>query len=185
MENSEWRHAPIDGPMPGHEIGSHGDYPGARGGRDLYIWTGRHVRVSGSSGDGLSILRDPREPHKRTRWNDTELVSARGAEGTNEQHGALREGEGSGVGRVQFPWTKAMPDGRQARGPHRNLPQVLELESLDSQWARNLENSCMDEKLRVSEKGARGDIRERSPTNEHSRVPHSEENDPGDEQFPG
>ena len=112
-------------------------------------------------------------------------MSARGAEGTNEQHGALREGEGSGVGRVQFPWTTAMPDGRQARGPNRNLPQVLELESLDSQWARNLENPYMDEKLRVSEKGARGDIGERSPTNEHSRVPHSEENDPGDEQFPG
>ena len=152
MEKSEWRHAPFDGPMPGHEIGSHGDHPGARGGRDLYLGTGRHVRVSRSSGDCLSILRNPREPHKRTRWNDTELVSARGAKGTNEQHGALRKGEGSGVDRVQFPRTAAMPDGRQARGPHRNLPQVLELESLGSQWARNLENSCMDEKLRVSKK---------------------------------
>ena len=95
-------------------------------------------------------------------------MSARGAKGTNEQHGALWKGEGSGVDRVQFPRTAAMPDGRQARGPHRNLPQVLELESLDSQWARNLENSCMDEKLRASEKGTRGDIGEGSPAREHS-----------------
>ena len=85
MEKSEWRHAPTDGSMPGHEIGSHGDHPRARGGRDLYLWTGRHVRISRSFGDSLSILRDPREPHQRTRWNDTELVSARSAKGTNEQ----------------------------------------------------------------------------------------------------
>ena len=32
--------------MPGHEIGPHGDDPGARGDRNLYLWTGRHVRVS-------------------------------------------------------------------------------------------------------------------------------------------
>ena len=36
------------------------------------------------------------------------------------------------------------------------------------QWARNLENSCMDEKLRASEKGTRGDIGEGSPVSEHS-----------------
>ena len=185
MEKSEWRHAPIDGPMPGHEIGSHGDYPGARGGRDLYIWTGRHVRVSGSSGDGLSILRDPREPHKRTRWNDTKLVSASGAEGTNEQHGALREGEESGVGRVQFPWTTAMPDGRQARGPHRNLPKFWNLNPLTANGQEILRIPTWTKSFELVKKGARDDIGERSPTNEHSRVPHSEENDPGDEQFPG
>ena len=43
----------------------------------------------------------------------------------------------------------------------------------------------MEEKLRVSEKGARSNIGEGGPTNEHSRVPNSEENDPGDEQLPG
>ena len=37
----------------------------------------------------------------------------------------------------------------------------------------------MEEKLRVGEKGARGNIGEGSPTNKHSRVPNSEENDPG------
>ena len=43
----------------------------------------------------------------------------------------------------------------------------------------------MEEKLRVGEKGARGNIGEASPTNKHSRIPNSEENDPGDEQLPG
>ena len=43
----------------------------------------------------------------------------------------------------------------------------------------------MEEKLRVGEKGARGDIGEGSPTSKHSRVSNSEENDPGDEQLPG
>ena len=98
----------IDGPMPGHEIRPHRDDPGARGGCNLYPWTGRHVCVSRSSGENLSTLSNPREPHKRTRWDDTQLVSARGAEGTNEQHGALRKGEGSGVGGVQFSRTTAV-----------------------------------------------------------------------------
>ena len=74
MEESEWRHASVDGPMPGHEIGPHGDDPGARGGRNLYLWTGRHVRVSRSSGDSLSILSDPREPHKH--WCQQEGLRA-------------------------------------------------------------------------------------------------------------
>ena len=94
--------------MPGHDIGPHGDNPGARVGRNLHLWTGRDVRVSISSGDSLSLLSDPHEPHKHTRWDDTQLVSARGAKGTNEQYGALRKGEGSGVGDIQFPRTTAV-----------------------------------------------------------------------------
>ena len=43
----------------------------------------------------------------------------------------------------------------------------------------------MEEKLRVGEKGARGDIGEGSPTSKHSRVSNNEENDPGDEHLPG
>ena len=185
MEESEWGHASVDGPMPSHEIGPHGDDPGARGGRNLYLWTGRHVRVSRSSGDSLSILSDPREPHKHTRWDDTQLVSAGGAKGTDEQHGALREGERSGVGDIQFPRTTAVQDGRQARRPHRNLSQVLEPKSPDSKWTRDLENSRMEEKLRAGEEGARGDIGEGSPASKHSGSSNSEENDPGDEQLPG
>ena len=94
--------------MPGHEIGPHGDYPGARRGRNLHLWTGRDVRVSRSSGDNLSLLSDPLELHKYTGWDDTQLVSARGAEGTNEQHGALRKSEGSGVDGIQFLRTTAV-----------------------------------------------------------------------------
>ena len=66
------------------------------------------VRVSRSSGDSLSLLSDPLEPHKHTRWDDTQLVSATGAKGTNEQHRALRKDEGSGVGDMQFPRTTAV-----------------------------------------------------------------------------
>ena len=113
------------------------------------------------------------------------MVSAGGAEGTDEQHGALRKGEGSGVGGVQFSRTTAVQDGRQARGPHRNLSQVLEPKSPDSRWTRDLENSRVEEKLRAGEKGARGDIGEGSPAGKHSRISNSEENDPGDEQPPG
>ena len=43
----------------------------------------------------------------------------------------------------------------------------------------------MEEELRVGEEGARGNTGEGSPINKHSRVPNSEENDPGNEQFPG
>ena len=43
----------------------------------------------------------------------------------------------------------------------------------------------MEEELRVGEEGARGNTGEGSPTNKNSRVPNSEENDPGNEQFPG
>ena len=108
MEESEWGHASVDRPVPGNEIGPHGDNPGAGGGRNLYLWTGRDIRVSRSSGDSLSLLRDTLEPHKSTGWDDTQLVSARGAEGTNEQHGALRKSEGSRVDGVQFPRTTAV-----------------------------------------------------------------------------
>ena len=141
--------------------------------------------IYGSSGDSLSILSDPREPHKHIRWDDTQLVSAGGAKGTDEQHGALRKGEGSGVGDIQFPRTTAVQDGRQARRPHRNLSPVLEPKSPDSKWTRDLENSRMEEKLRAGEKGARGDIGEGSPASKHSRISNSEKNDPGDEQLPG
>ena len=171
--------------MPGHEIGPHGDDPGARGGRNLYLWTGRHVRVSRPSGDSLSILSDTCEPHKHIRWDNTQLVSAGGAKGTDEQHGALRKGEGSGAGDIQFSRTTTVQDGRQARRPHRNLSQVLEPKSPDSKWTRDLDNSRMEEKLRAGEKGARGDIGEGSPVSKHSRISNSEENDPGDEQLPG
>ena len=103
MEESEWGHASVDRPVPGNEIGPHGDNPGAGGGRNLHLWTGRDIRVSRPSGDSLSLLSDPLEPHKYTGWDDTQLVSARGAEGTNEQHGALRKGEGCRVDSIQFP----------------------------------------------------------------------------------
>ena len=105
---SEWGHASVDRPVPGNEIGPHGDTPGAGGGRNLHLWTGRDIRVSRSSGDSLSLLRDTLEPHKYTGWDDTQLVSARGAEGTNEKHGALRKSEGSRVDGVQFPRTTAV-----------------------------------------------------------------------------
>ena len=56
----------------------------------------------------MKVVRDTLEPHKYTGWDDTQLVSARGAEGTNEQHGALRKSEGSRVDGVQFPRTTAV-----------------------------------------------------------------------------
>ena len=71
------------------------------------------------------------------------------------------------------------------RSPHRNLTQVLEPKSPDGEWTRGLENSLMEEELRVGEKGARGNTGEGGPANNHSRVPNGKENDPGNEQFPG
>ena len=124
MEESEWRHASVDRPVPGHEIGPHGDDPGARGGRNLHLWTGRHARVSRSSGDSLSLLSDPLEPHKHTRWHDTQLVSAGGAKGTNEQHGALRKGEGPGVGDIQCRM------GGKREGPIETYPKFWNLNTL-------------------------------------------------------
>ena len=112
-------------------------------------------------------------------------MSAGGAKGADERHGALQKGEGSGVGGIHFSRTTAVQDGRQARRPHRSLSQVLEPKSPDSKWTRDLENSRVEEKLRAGEKGARGDIGEGSPAGKHSRIFNSEENDPGDEQPPG
>ena len=43
----------------------------------------------------------------------------------------------------------------------------------------------MEEKLRVGEKGARGNTREGNLASNHSRVPNGLENDTGNEQFPG
>ena len=43
----------------------------------------------------------------------------------------------------------------------------------------------MEEELRVGEKGARGNTGEVNHANNHSRVPNGQENDPGNEQFPG
>ena len=106
MEESEWGHASVDRPVPGNEIGPNGDNPGAGGGRNLHLWIGRALWIG--SGDSLSQLRDTLEPHKYTGWDDTQLVSARGAEGTNEQHGTLRKSEGSRVDGVQFPRTTAV-----------------------------------------------------------------------------
>ena len=108
MEESEWGHASVDRSVPGNEIRSNGDNLGAGVGRNLHLWTGRDIRVSRSSGDILSQLRDTLEPHKYTGWDDTQLVSARGAESTNEQHGTLRKSEGSRVDGVQFLRTTAV-----------------------------------------------------------------------------
>ena len=105
MKESEWGHASVDRPVPGDEIGPNGDNPGTGEGRNLHLWTGRDIRVSRSSGDSLSQLRDTLEPHKYTGWDDTQQVSARGAEGTNEQHGTLRKSERSRIDGVQFPRT--------------------------------------------------------------------------------
>ena len=113
------------------------------------------------------------------------MVSTGGTKRANEQHGALRKGEGSGVGDIQFSKTTAVQDGRQARGPHRDLSQVLEPKPPDSKWPIDLENSRMEEELRAGEEGVRSDIGEGSPASKHSRIPDSEENDPGDEQLPG
>ena len=38
MEESERGHASIDRPVPGNEIGPHGDNPGAGGGRNMHFW---------------------------------------------------------------------------------------------------------------------------------------------------
>ena len=101
-------HSSVDRPVPGDEIGPNGDNPGAGGGHNLHLWTGRDICVSRSSADSLSQLRDTLEPYKYTGWHDTQLVSARGAEGTNEQRGTLRKSERSRVDGVQFPRTTAM-----------------------------------------------------------------------------
>ena len=45
MEESEWGHASVDRHVPGDEIGPNGDNPGAGGGRNLHLWTGRDIRV--------------------------------------------------------------------------------------------------------------------------------------------
>ena len=43
----------------------------------------------------------------------------------------------------------------------------------------------MEEELRVGEEGAKGNTRETNLASNHSRVPNGQENDPGNEQFPG
>ena len=105
MEKSEWWYASVDRPMPGDEIGPNGDNPGAGGGRNLHLWTGRDIRIPRSSSDSLSQLRHTLESHKCIGRDSAQLVSARGAKGTNEQHGALRKTEGARVDGVQFPRT--------------------------------------------------------------------------------
>ena len=84
MDESERGHASADRPVPSDEIGSYGYNPRAGGGRNLHLWTGRDIRVSRFSSDGLSQLRDTLEPHNCTGWDDAQLVYAGGADGTNE-----------------------------------------------------------------------------------------------------
>ena len=81
--------------------------------------------VPRSSSDGLSQLRDTLEPHKCTGRDGAQLVSARGAEGTNEQHGILRKSEGSRVDVVQFPRM-----GGKREGPIETYPKFWNLNPL-------------------------------------------------------
>ena len=66
--------------MPDNEVGPNGDNPGAGGGRNLHLWTGRDIRIPISSSDGLSQLRDALEPHKCAGRDGAQLVLARGDE---------------------------------------------------------------------------------------------------------
>ena len=74
--------------MFGHEIWPVGSDQGAWRGRDLYLWAGDDVCFSESARGGIPQLS---ESDKCTRRDGVELVQTRGAEGTNERHGAPRE----------------------------------------------------------------------------------------------
>ena len=66
----------------------------------MYLRTSGYVRLSGPSSGGILPFSSARELNKRVGWDGAELVSTRGAKGTNEKYGALWEGERSRVGGV-------------------------------------------------------------------------------------
>ena len=84
MVKDKWGHASVDRPVPGDEIRSNGNNPGAGGGRNLHLRTSSDIRVSGSSSGGLPQLCGTLEPDKCVGWDGAQLVSARGAESANE-----------------------------------------------------------------------------------------------------
>ena len=84
MEGGEWWYPSADRSMSGNEILPSGNDQGTRGGRDLNLRTIGYVRRSRSSSGGIPQFSGTREPNKRVGWDGVELVSTRGAEGTNE-----------------------------------------------------------------------------------------------------
>ena len=108
MEEDEWRYASIDGPVPGNEVGPDGDNPGSRGGGNLHLRSRSDVRISRSPGDNVSLLCNALESYQRTGWDGAQLVSAGGAQGTNEQYGTLWKSERCRVDSVQLQGTAAM-----------------------------------------------------------------------------
>ena len=108
MEEDEWRYASVDGPVPGNEVGPDGDNPGSRGGGNLHLRSSSDVRISRSPGDNVSLLCNALESYQRTGWDGAQLVSAGGAQGTNEQYGTLWKSERCRVDSVQLQGTAAM-----------------------------------------------------------------------------
>ena len=96
----------------------------------MHLWAGDDVCLSGSARGGIPQLRGARESDKCTRRNGVELVQTRGAEGTNERHGALRESRGSRVSSVQFSETIATQNGGKRKGPIETYPKFWNLNPL-------------------------------------------------------
>ena len=57
-------------------------------------------------------------------------METRGADGTNERHGALRESQGSRVNSVQFPGTIVLQNGGKREGPIETYPKFWNLNPL-------------------------------------------------------
>ena len=92
------------------------------------------VCLSGSARGGIPQLSGARESDKCTRRDGVELAQTRGADGTNEPNGALRESHGSRVKSVPFPGTIAMQNGRREReGPIETYPKFWNLNPLRRQ----------------------------------------------------
>ena len=108
----EWKK--INGGMPlltdlcPNEVGPDGYNPGSRGGGNLHLRSSSDVRISRSPGDNVSLLCNALESYQRTGWDGAQLVSAGGAQGTNEQYGTLWKSERCRVDSVQLQGTAAM-----------------------------------------------------------------------------
>ena len=99
--------------VPVNEVGPDGDNPGSRGGGNLHLRSSSDVRISRSPGDNVSLLCNALESYQRIGRDGAQLVSAGGAQGTNEQYGALWRSERCRVDSVQLQGTAAMQNGRQ------------------------------------------------------------------------
>ena len=185
MEESEWGYASVDRPLPGHEIGPHG------------IIRGLEEVVTCIFGPAVTYaFPDPLVTAYRYSVTHLSLISILDGTTLNwYQQEVLREQMSNTLlfGKVKDPELMIYSFrgqlqcrmGGKREGPIETYPKFWNLNPLTASGQEVLRILAWKKSFELVKRELEAILEKEVLTNKHSRVPNSEENDPGDEKLPG